>query len=53
MSSEKDVQKKIKELAKKYSTTGQDLPSYLEGLLYADYLSYWEYIHLDTLLNFF
>ena len=51
MSSKKIVQEKIKELSKKYSSTGQDLPSYLEGLLYADYLSYWDYIHLDTLLT--
>ncbi len=51
MSSKKTVQEKIKELSKKYSSTGQDLPSYLEGLLYADYLSYWDYIHLDTLLT--
>jgi tryptophan 2,3-dioxygenase len=30
---------------------GQDLSSYLDGLLYADYLTYWDYIHLDTLLS--
>lgn len=30
---------------------GQDLASYLDGLLYADYLTYWDYIHLDTLLS--
>ena len=51
MSSKKLVQEKLKKLAEKYSSTGQDLPSYLEGLLYADYLSYWDYIHLDTLLT--
>ena len=51
MSINKEVEEKIKKLAEKYSTTGQDLPSYLEGLLYADYLSYWDYIHLDTLLT--
>jgi tryptophan 2,3-dioxygenase len=51
MSINKEVEEKINKLAEKYSTTGQDLPSYLEGLLYADYLSYWDYIHLDTLLT--
>ena len=51
MSINKEVEEKIKKLAEKYSTTGQDLTSYLEGLLYADYLSYWDYIHLDTLLT--
>jgi tryptophan 2,3-dioxygenase len=30
---------------------GQDLISYLDGLLYAEYLTYWDYIHLDTLLS--
>jgi tryptophan 2,3-dioxygenase len=25
--------------------------SYLDGLLYADFLTYWDYIHLDTLLS--
>ncbi len=51
MSIQKNIQEKIQQLAEKYSATGQDLSSYLEGLLYADYLSYWEYIHLDTLLS--
>ena len=30
---------------------GQDLSSYLDGLLHSDYLTYWDYIHLDTLLS--
>jgi tryptophan 2,3-dioxygenase len=30
---------------------GQDMTSYLDGLLYSDYLTYWDYIHLDTLLS--
>ncbi len=42
---------KIKLLAEKYEVMGQDLLSYLDGLLYADYLTYWDYIHLDTLLS--
>lgn len=46
-----DTLNKIKQLAEKYSTSGQDLNSYLEGLLHTDYLSYWDYIHLDTLLS--
>ena len=41
----------INKLSQKYSTTGQDLHSYLEGLLYADYVGYWDYINLDTLLS--
>jgi tryptophan 2,3-dioxygenase len=27
------------------------MKSYLDGLLHADYLTYWDYIHLDTLLS--
>lgn len=45
------IRKRINELKKKYDVTGQDLLSNLEGLLYADYLKYWDYIHLDTLLS--
>lgn len=41
----------VKKLEQKYEVMGQDLSSYLDGLLYADYLTYWDYIHLDTLLS--
>src|SRR5260221_13682646 len=41
----------LKKLQEKYAAMGQDLTSYLDGLLYADYLTYWDYIHLDTLLS--
>ena len=42
---------RIEKLEEKFEAMGQDLASYLDGLLYADYLKYWEYIHLDTLLS--
>ena len=42
---------KILKLKEKYSSMGQDLGAYLDGLIYADYLTYWDYIHLDTLLS--
>jgi tryptophan 2,3-dioxygenase len=42
---------RIELLEHKYKSMGQDLVSYLDGLLYADYLTYWDYIHLDTLLS--
>lgn len=42
---------KINLLQEKFKSSGQDLSSYLEGLLYADYLTYWDYINLDTLLS--
>ncbi len=46
-----EIIERIKLLDAKYQSMGQDLTSYLDGLLYADYLTYWDYIHLDTLLS--
>jgi tryptophan 2,3-dioxygenase len=46
-----EIVDRIRLLKKKYDAMGQDLVSYLDGLLYADYLTYWDYIHLDTLLS--
>jgi tryptophan 2,3-dioxygenase len=46
-----DIIEKVKQLQEKYAATGQDLNSYLEGLLYADYVKYWDYIQVDTLLS--
>ncbi len=45
------LNEQLKKLQQKYAVMGQDLSSYLDGLLYADYLTYWDYIHLDTLLS--
>jgi tryptophan 2,3-dioxygenase len=47
----KEAEIRVEKLAKKYAASGQDLISYLDGLLHANYLTYWEYIHLDTLLT--
>ncbi|HET9843612.1 MAG TPA: tryptophan 2,3-dioxygenase family protein [Gammaproteobacteria bacterium] len=41
----------INNIEHKYSVSGQDLRGYLEGLLYAKSLTYWDYIHLETLLS--
>ncbi|MFM7154636.1 MAG: tryptophan 2,3-dioxygenase, partial [Bacteroidota bacterium] len=46
-----DIQERLQLLEEKYAAMGQDMKSYLDGLLYADYLTYWDYIHLDTLLS--
>ncbi len=46
-----ELKERIDMLAKKYYSSGQDLLAYLDGLLYADYTTYWDYIHLDTLLS--
>ena len=45
------ILEKLELLEAKFNAMGQDLSSYLDGLLYADYLTYWDYIHLDTLLS--
>jgi tryptophan 2,3-dioxygenase len=47
----KDIEDRLTQLNEKYSVTGQDMKSYLDGLLYTDYLKYWDYIHVDTLLS--
>ncbi len=46
-----EIIERIKKLEEKYEAMGQDLASYLDGLLYADQLTYWDYINLDTLLT--
>lgn len=46
-----EIKDKLFQLQQKYAAMGQDLNAYLDGLLYADYLTYWDYIHLDTLLS--
>ncbi len=46
-----ELYQQLKKLDAKYEAMGQDLASYLDGLLYSDYLTYWDYIHLDTLLS--
>src|SRR5436190_16197401 len=45
------LQQLLQKLQQKYAVMGQDLSSYLDGLLHSDYLTYWDYIHLDTLLS--
>lgn len=51
MSFDPEVLERLKQLEEKYAAMGQNMQSYLEGLLYADFLKYWDYIHLDVLLN--
>ncbi|RFS26901.1 tryptophan 2,3-dioxygenase [Chitinophaga silvatica] len=46
-----EIKNKLFLLQEKYAAMGQDINAYLDGLLYADYLTYWDYIHLDTLLS--
>ncbi len=51
MKQKEQTDSQIRKLEAKYKDSGQDLGSYLDGLLYQRYLTYWDYIHLDTLLS--
>lgn len=46
-----EVLAQLEKLEQKYDAMGQDLSAYLDGLLHADYLTYWDYIQIDTLLS--
>lgn len=46
-----EIEERLTRLQEKYEAMGQDMTSYLDGLLHADFLTYWDYIHLDTLLS--
>ena len=48
---ESNIVDKIKQLEDKYAQMGQDLNSYLEGLLLSNYLTYWDYTQVETLLT--
>ncbi len=41
----------LDKLQEKYTADGQDLAAYLEGHYYRRYVSYWDYVRLDTLLS--
>ncbi|HWY12552.1 MAG TPA: tryptophan 2,3-dioxygenase family protein [Bacteroidia bacterium] len=45
------IEQKIKLLEEKYALMGQDLDGYLDGLLLSNYLTYWDYTQVDTLLT--
>ncbi len=47
---DQDILERIQQLEEKYKAMGQDMSSYLDGLLHADFLNYWDYINLDSLL---
>jgi tryptophan 2,3-dioxygenase len=46
-----EIAERIKLLEDKFKNSGQDMLSYLDGLLYDTYTTYWDYIRLDTLLS--
>ena len=45
------IQELLQRLEEKYQMEGQQMETYLEGLVYNNYLDYWDYIHLEALIN--
>ena len=45
------LQEQLEKLREKYEAMGQDMNSYLDGLLLSNYLPYWEYARIDTLMT--
>lgn len=46
-----EIREKLEKINDKYAALGQDMGSYLDGLLHADTVKYWDYIAVDTLLS--
>lgn len=41
----------LQQLEQKFNAVGQDLDTHLSGLLHANFITYWDYIKTDALLN--
>jgi len=41
----------LKELKEKYESIGQNVDTHLSGLLHSKPITYWDYVHTDSLLN--
>lgn len=48
---DQELTSRLEALKIKYSASGQELLDFLDGLLEADYITYWDYIRLDSLLS--
>ncbi|MGD1889406.1 MAG: tryptophan 2,3-dioxygenase family protein [Cyclobacteriaceae bacterium] len=46
-----ELLKKLEKLSAKFEKSGQKLSDYLDGMMHSQYLSYWDYVHLETLLS--
>ena len=51
MKKDTELLDRVAQLEKKYESTGQNMNSYLQGLLYANPLKYWDYTYVETLLS--
>lgn len=48
---DKKLMESLEALNDKFEARGQSMLSYLEGLLHSEFLTYWDYVHLETLLS--
>lgn len=46
-----EIKERLEQLSEKYAAIGQDLVSYLDGLIFANPLTYWDYIEVEALLS--
>lgn len=46
-----ELQVQLDKLRSKYEAMGQDMNAYLDGLLLSNYLPYWDYARLDSLMS--
>lgn len=46
-----EITDRLNKLDNKYQAMGQSLENYLDGLLISNYLTYWDYTHVDKLLT--
>jgi len=51
MKKQPETEQLLEQLKKKYDAIGQDLDTQLEGLLYGEPITYWDYIQTDALLG--
>ena len=51
MSDQPDYSHLLKKIQAKYDAESEDTENYLEGLLYSNSITYWDYIHTDALLS--
>jgi tryptophan 2,3-dioxygenase len=51
MSNQPDYSHLLSKIQAKYDAESEDTENYLEGLLYSNSITYWDYIHTDALLS--
>jgi tryptophan 2,3-dioxygenase len=51
MTTKPEIIDRLNKLEGKYAVIGQDMNSYLDGLLYSNVTTYWDYVNVDTLLS--